>query len=248
MGLFPKFILFGDSITQYASSQDGFALAPALQHLYSRKADIVTRGFLGYNSEWARPVFAECLRADAQPEDKVKLVLIFLGTNDAGHTFQAVPVDRYADNLRYMVDLAQAKGIKVVLVGPGLHHRIESLIESGDRTDFSSSKRTRLYADAAQAVALEKKVPFVDLWAAFQKHGGWSTEDLLNDLPDLLGLLPDGIHFSPEAYEVFYDAWVETVAALYPELTPALMPLVLPDYSEIDPDNVLALLGLEGEA
>lgn len=237
---FKKFLLFGDSITQFAHSQAGFALAPALQDLYQRKMDIVTRGFSGYNSNQATVVLREVLRADNAALGDIRLMTLFFGTNDASSMFQGMPLPRYSANLREMVALAQSYGIKVVLVGPALHDAELCKQARGDLHEpqpWSSSRATRAYADAAKAVAAEFGVPFVDLWDAFQRYGGYATADLLAGSVDLEELLPDGIHFSPRAYEIFYDELVETIVTHYPELAPASLDMVFPYYRDIDYEN-----------
>ena len=45
----PKFILFGDSITQEASIQRR-AVSVVFAHRYARRADVVNRGFSGYTT------------------------------------------------------------------------------------------------------------------------------------------------------------------------------------------------------
>ncbi|QBM88633.1 Lysophospholipase L1 [Metschnikowia aff. pulcherrima] len=241
--VFNKFVLFGDSITEYSSRQTGFALAPALQDLYARKLDIVTRGFSGYNTEQGKIVLREALKADNAASGVIKLMYIFMGTNDAASTFQGVPISRYSENLSEMVDLAKNYGIKVILVGPGLHDQSlcsETRQEKGEpiQEPFASNEINRKYADAAMEVAKAQKVPFLDLWTEFQKYGGWSTEVLLANEADLSELLTDGIHYTPRAYEVFYDALVETIVNSYPELAPLSLSMGLPYYRDVDYDNI----------
>lgn len=241
MGLFNKFILFGDSITQYASDQSGFALAPALQNLYQRKLDIVSRGFSGYNTNNGLIVLREILKYDGADTGSIKLMNIFLGTNDASTEFQKVPVDQYRENLDKMVKLALKHDIKLILLGPALHDLALSMVALNDwdsDVPFSSSKATRIYADAAAAVAHENNLPFIDLWKIFQNYGNWTTEDILEGSPDLSELLSDGVHFTPKAYELIYEELVETISVSYPELLPDNLPLVFPDYKVIDYDNL----------
>lgn len=230
---FRKFILFGDSITQYSNAQNGFALAPALQDLYSRKMDIVTRGYSGYNTDQGVVVLREVLKADHAENGNIKLMYLFMGTNDAATTFQAVPVDRYKANLQKMVDLARGYNIKVSVVGPALHYQ-KGLVNDALTEPFLSNKATRQYSAAAAEVARANSVPFVDLWSKFQQYGGWSTEELLADTPDTSELVPDGVHFSPKAYKLFYEALVETIAQNYPELEAEKLEQVFPYYRDID--------------
>lgn len=238
--VYDKFLLFGDSITEYSYRQPGFSLSAALHDAYSRKLDIVTRGFSGYNTDWALPVLREILNLDNGSVGKIKLMYIFLGTNDAATTFQHVPIDRYKQNLHAMVNMAKDHDIKVIIVGPGLHdQRLSKTTQEAKGSDkpFSSSRDTRDYGDAAREVALKHKLPFVDLWYAFQKNGGWSTEELLLGKPDLSEYLADGIHYTSKAYQVFYDALIKAIKDAYPELHYENLPRILPWYTEIDLEN-----------
>ena len=51
----PRVLLFGDSLTQYAFGTDG-GWAAMLAEKLQRKADVVNRGFSGYNSRWCRVI------------------------------------------------------------------------------------------------------------------------------------------------------------------------------------------------
>ncbi|OAY66406.1 GDSL esterase/lipase [Ananas comosus] len=104
----PQFVLFGDSITEQSFRPGGWGTA--LADTYSRKADIVVRGYGGYNTRWALfllnhlfPLFSgqSCATPPAA-------TTIFFGANDAalqGRTSerQHVPVDEYRENLRKII-------------------------------------------------------------------------------------------------------------------------------------------------
>jgi hypothetical protein len=47
----PAFVLFGDSITQRGGAVGGWATR--LAERYTRRADVVNRGYSGYNTAWA---------------------------------------------------------------------------------------------------------------------------------------------------------------------------------------------------
>ena len=115
-----KLLLFGDSITEGSYDQaQGFNISPALQHEYARKLDIVARGFSGYNSEHARHIINPILDAEAAGGSRVRLIVIFFGTNDsARNAHQHVPIERCAANLRFLVEAARGRSISVILVGP----------------------------------------------------------------------------------------------------------------------------------
>lgn len=236
-----KVILFGDSIIQYSSDQSGFALAPALQNYYARKMDVVIRGFSGYNTSQAIAVLREVLLAENPRPGVVKLVSIFLGTNDAAFNFQGVPLETFKANMQTIVDMVKANGIKLILVGPALHGRQEcqkAAKEKALEPNFSTNATNRKYADAVAHVAAANDVPFVDLWKAFQNYGCWNTEDLLSDEVKVEELLPDGIHFSPKAYEIFYEELLRTIELNYTELHVDNIPFYFPIYRDIDYDNI----------
>ena len=83
----PAFILFGDSITQRGGAVGGWATR--LAERYTRRADVVNRGYSGYNTAWATHLLplvfpqarctcgvqASCRRAHAVGDCPVRCVL-----------------------------------------------------------------------------------------------------------------------------------------------------------------------------
>jgi hypothetical protein len=49
--VYPEWMLFGDSITQQSFAAGG--LGQHMSEVYQRRADIINRGYGGYNTEWA---------------------------------------------------------------------------------------------------------------------------------------------------------------------------------------------------
>jgi lysophospholipase L1-like esterase len=77
----PSFFLFGDSITQYSSKLDPLGWGVLLADAYTsefRSADIINRGFSGYNSRWALAILPQLIaqHGGAHPA----LVTIFFGS------------------------------------------------------------------------------------------------------------------------------------------------------------------------
>lgn len=236
---FDRFLLFGDSLIQWADSNPDFSFTGRLLDAYTRKLDILKRGFYGYNSRWALPVFKQILEVEGKAPGKIRLACIFLGTNDSLNTFEHVPLHEYKLNLTAMVKLALEHEIRVIIVGPTLHDQELGLQHFGSGGDqpFTSSQITREYADAAWEVALDHKLPFLDLWYLFQKDGGWSSSELLHGTPDLSEYLHDGFHFTARAYKVFYDALLALIKREYPDLHPENIPFHLPPWDRIDQEN-----------
>lgn len=107
----PKFWLFGDSITERASGPTGWGTL--LGHYHSRKADVLNRGYSGYNSKHALAMLRQF--SDIQPAGASfnhVLVTIFFGANDACDrdiAWQGVPLPEYEANMREMVALLKVK-------------------------------------------------------------------------------------------------------------------------------------------
>ncbi|KAL5998447.1 hypothetical protein ACLOJK_009387 [Asimina triloba] len=103
----PKIILFGDSITESSFDQGGWG--SALASHFSRTADVVLRGYSGYNSRWAVEVMERVFRVGEKEAAAAPLaVTVFFGANDAcladrSSAFQHVPLHEYKHNLHAIV-------------------------------------------------------------------------------------------------------------------------------------------------
>lgn len=74
----------GDSITQRGFAPGGWAAA--LADRWQRRADVVNRGYSGYNTRWALQLVDRVflpLAAGAQPPAQLALAVIWFGANDA---------------------------------------------------------------------------------------------------------------------------------------------------------------------
>lgn len=235
---YKKFLLFGDSITEFAfnsraqeGESDQFALGAALCNDYTRKLDIVQRGFSGYNSRWGLKILPRVL----ENEQNIVLSTIFFGSNDAclgGH--QRVPMEEYASNTRKMISMLREKNIKPILVGPGLidQERFEApRKEEVERGYIRTNESFEAYSNKLQQIATEDKIPFVDLNTAFRREGGENWRDLFRD----------GLHFSGKGYEIFYNELLKSIRIHYPELAPECIPTRLPGWRDVaeDGSNVL---------
>lgn len=250
---YDKFLLFGDSITQFSNNQDvGFGLQPALQNLYARKLDVINRGYSGYNSEHARLIFPEILKSSIGKN--IKLMTLFFGTNDAFdyiNDIQTVELERYQDNIETIVQLAKKNNINVIVIGPSLHDPklAKAMFALNGRNiegNPTTNKRLLLYSEAAKEVAQRNNVPFVDLWHAFKENLGLTEQQLFDisadcDYPSLEALLRDGIHFTGRAYEILFKLVQRAIADSYPDLTPENLPMMLSDWKEINPSDLSSI-------
>ncbi|KIV83602.1 hypothetical protein PV11_05615 [Exophiala sideris] len=233
---YPQFILFGDSITQ-ASSR---SLAASLAEWYTRRLDILNRGFSGYTAPMGYDNLLQFFpsTSPSSTTPQIKLMTIFFGANDAclpGNP-QHVPLERYKD---YLTKIATHPGVH-------LHDTKPIMITPApvDEWQFSRLERTavttRQYATACREVAQTLNVPVVDLWTVFMIKAGWtpdSNDPLIGsrDAPrnQVLGdLLSDGLHFTASAYQIVFDELVKLIQEELPELTPENLPFVFPDWKK----------------
>jgi lysophospholipase L1-like esterase len=84
-----------------------------LGHYWGRRADIINRGFSGYNSKWGATIAPEVMTVGPD------LVTIFFGANDAvvseAPTF--VPIAEYGLNLEKIVTVIRKVHRKLYLIG-----------------------------------------------------------------------------------------------------------------------------------
>ena len=57
---YPRVLLFGDSLTQYSFGPEG-GWAASLADKLQRRADVVVRGFSGYNTRWCRIILDQVM-------------------------------------------------------------------------------------------------------------------------------------------------------------------------------------------
>lgn len=97
-----RVVCFGDSITQHGFNTEISGWVAMLAHWWSRRVDVINRGFSGYNSKWARIIVNEAV-VPLNPD----MVIIFFGANDAvdSSVLQHVPLDQYSDNIRFIVNV-----------------------------------------------------------------------------------------------------------------------------------------------
>jgi lysophospholipase L1-like esterase len=108
-----RIVLFGDSITQHGFNPELNGWAASLAHYYSRRADVINRGFSGYNTRWGL-----LISDDVVLQVNPAMVVIFFGANDAvieqGLTY--VPLEEYKSNLLSMIKKFKSKCPKLAIV------------------------------------------------------------------------------------------------------------------------------------
>ncbi|KAI0637359.1 SGNH hydrolase [Trametes polyzona] len=220
-------MLLGDSLTQGGFDMNGFAAK--LAHVYNRKMDVLNRGFSGYNTEWALPIFEQCFltaaeRADAKGHaPTVRLLVIWFGANDAAPPPKAqhVPLPRFKENLRRLLWTVRAREspryapeTRVVLMTPppvstGQRGRAQAA-KVPPRENDRDFEMTRRYAEAVGEVGREEGVPVVDLWGRLYEAAG-REEVRLEEF------LTDGLHLNEKGYAIVFEELVKAIKGFYPE-------------------------------
>lgn len=192
----PQFVLFGSSIVQYSFSNGGWGAI--LADLYSRKADILLRGYAGWNSRRALQVLEQVFPKDATIQPS--LVIVYFGGNDSMRSNPLglgphVPLPEYVENMRKIVThLKSLTGNTriIYLSAPPINEEqiresLSGIIGELNRTN----KLCKMYADACVELCREMDIKVVDLYTSIQKRKDWATT-----------CFTDGIHLSSEGSKV----------------------------------------------
>ena len=235
----PTMILFGDSITQRGFEPETSGWAAKLANHFTRKADIINRGFSGYNTRWAKYLLPHALPANLGSPGP-GLVTIFFGANDASlsniNPNQHVPLHEYANNLRSIIEhVRDTYGLKtqiLVISPPPIDEaqRIEyqkAKFGKGatgvlERTDKSAGE----YAAECQAVGDALAIPVLDLWKAMH-HAA----------PDPGGVgafLCDGLHLSAKGNIFVFEKLLACIEQEFPEMVADTLPWEFPLVGDID--------------
>ncbi|XP_076041228.1 isoamyl acetate-hydrolyzing esterase 1 homolog isoform X2 [Oratosquilla oratoria] len=169
----------------YSFSSEG-CWGTLLADTFQRRADVVNRGFSGYNTRMCR----DMLPFIAPDLKDVVAATVLLGSNDASleaNTQQRVELEEYISNLKEIVKYFKDGGVKhVVLITPPM---LDGKTWSSDclvskRIYTKNEELTKEYAQACSALAESSDLPCVDLYSA------------MSEMPDWKEHLCDGLHLS----------------------------------------------------
>lgn len=236
-----RILCFGDSITEFGGASGGWVAR--LQWDYSRRADVINRGFSGYTSRLLRAMLPELLAPlGPLPCERTVAVVLMLGANDATAPggFQHVPPDEFLCNMVAILRGLRAAfpaAVLVVLTPPPVdaevwdaHCRRTYGADGGGRC----MKLACEYGALAHRAAMATGSLFVDVIASMAGPRGEGR----SSLPTLgVGLmLSDGLHLSA-AGNVHLFGLVQTALQ-----GTAAAPSALPEHFPCDPVAAPALL------
>lgn len=112
-----RIVFFGDSITQQAQDPINDGWISCLGNWWTRRVDVINRGFSGYNTKYAVLIVQR-----AVIRERPDLVVVFFGANDAAipQSTQHVPLEEYHLNLLFIIaEIKQSyPNVPLLLVTP----------------------------------------------------------------------------------------------------------------------------------
>ncbi|RYR77492.1 hypothetical protein Ahy_A01g001982 isoform A [Arachis hypogaea] len=253
-------VLFGDSITEQSFRQGGWGAA--LANAYARKADVVLRGYGGYNTKWALFLLHHIFPPDSGRPPIA--TTIFFGANDAalsGRTSerQHVSIEDYKQNLRKIVlhlKLGRRALEQWFHVIPRLRVQIlESATDECSPTmqivlitpppvceEGRHAYAKSLYGENAMKLperTNEVTGQYASACVETAKEMGVFSVDLWSKMQETDGwqkkFLSDGLHLTPDGNAIVYQEVIKIFNKA--GLSADNMPLDFPHHSEIDAKN-----------
>ncbi|KAL4323315.1 hypothetical protein GQ457_11G009500 [Hibiscus cannabinus] len=233
----PQFILFGSSIVQLSFSNGGWGAI--LADVYARKADILLRGYYGWNSRRALEVLDRVFPKD--DSNQPSLIITYFGGNDSMGPHPSglgphVPLPEFIDNMRkiaiHLKSLSDSTRL-VFLTCPPVD---EERVNKNTSQYFSHLVRTnelcQTYSEACIKLCQELDIKVVDLFTAFQRRDNWETD-----------CFTDGVHLSAEGSKIVVTEILKVLKEA--EWNPSLHWKSLP--TEFSDDSPYDLVAADGE-
>lgn len=172
----------------------------------SLQADIVLRGYRGWNTRRALEVLDNFFPKDA--ENQPELVVVFFGANDGAFPMpsgrgQHVPLPEFEDNLCRISAHLQGLSDKtrvILTTAPPIYEpaRLEAGRakhgEKGAKYLDRTNERACQYAAACRRAAHRMGAGIIDLWTSIQRQPDWQTS-----------CLTDGMHLSAQGSGVMLE-------------------------------------------
>ncbi|XP_057764358.1 GDSL esterase/lipase At5g45920-like [Salvia miltiorrhiza] len=230
----PKLYLFGDSITEMSFGDGGWGAS--LANHFARQADVVLRGYSGYNTRWALKVIQKVFPATGEAP---LAVTVFFGANDAALPdryggFQHVPLDEYKQNLLAIVAFfkKQWPSTRIILITPPPIDEDARLLNPYANNPSGLPERTNevagRYAKHCLDVAAECGLPAIPLYDKMQQRPDWKK-----------ALLSDGLHLTQKGNKFVFEEVINLLAE--EQVSLETLPADFPLFSEIDPNDPLKL-------
>jgi lysophospholipase L1-like esterase len=206
-------LLFGDSITEQGFGINGkVGWASLLAADYSRRADVLNRGFFGYNSKHAVDLLPS-LPLSVETNNLL-FCTVYFGANDATSpgSRQYIPEDQFTSNLNTVVTTIRQSSppkIPIILMTP-------PPVDGEAWAEFKglanrSNERHKLYGDLVKEVAKKQQCSVLDVWTLLE---GDQSVDVYKKY------LTDGLHLNEMGNRKLYEGLRELLKKEHPGLTP----------------------------
>jgi lysophospholipase L1-like esterase len=170
----PDVLFMGDSITEFWIKADGEFFEPRR----------VNRGIAGQTSaQMLLRFYADAVAL------RPRVLHLLAGTNDIAKNDGAMGQEAYRNNMRAMVELAQASGVTVV---------VGSILPANSfhwRPGIQPTEEIRATNTWLRAFAVDRRIQFIDYYAAMATPDGRMRE----------GLSDDGVHPNAAGYRVMRE-------------------------------------------
>uniref|UniRef100_A0A7N0TT38 SGNH hydrolase-type esterase domain-containing protein n=1 Tax=Kalanchoe fedtschenkoi TaxID=63787 RepID=A0A7N0TT38_KALFE len=230
----PQFVLFGSSIVQTSFSNGGWGAI--LTDIYSRKADILVRGYYGWNSRRALQVLDKVFPKEAEVQPS--LVIVYFGGNDSLPPHPSglgthVPLEEYVDNMKkiaaHLKSLSESTRI-IFLTCPPVNEA-KAKIRQATRianTVVRTNEMSQKYSEACVGLNGHLGVQVVDVYDAIRKQDGWMDT-----------CFTDGVHLAEEGSKVIVKEILKVLKEA--DWEPCLHWKSMPtEFSEDSPHDLIA--------
>ncbi|KAL8039171.1 hypothetical protein ABFX02_10G017400 [Erythranthe guttata] len=192
----PQIVLFGSSVVQMCYNVGGWGAI--LADLYARKADVVLRGYSGWNTRMALQILDKVFPKDEATQPS--LVILYFGGNDATNPHPSglgthVPLPEFLDNMKKMIlhikNLSDKTRI-ICLTSPPINEKqIHAIFGDALSDQARTNEGCRIYSEALAELCQELDVVPINLWTAIQQKDDWADTCFI-----------DGIHLSAEGSKI----------------------------------------------
>ncbi|KAJ2852065.1 isoamyl acetate-hydrolyzing esterase [Coemansia brasiliensis] len=266
--LYDTLLVFGDSITQIGSSPGVSGFVNHLSGYYSRRMDVLNRGFSGYNTQDALRVASHVFpKTSTAPSLATKwplhdftfpgapkppqLCIIFFGANDArfAPSSQHVPLDEFAINLRKIVSLLHSPESEyyspstriLFITPPPIGDRMfEDVSRRNGHAADRKNEVTKLYADAVKETGKAFRIPVVDIWTAIEDavHGTQNPDLSSQEHQDNTSKAEAGTDNPYEGYEKYLLDGLHLTPAGNELLYKLIVAKITSTWPELDPSAI----------
>jgi lysophospholipase L1-like esterase len=231
----PVVALFGDSITQQGFGVNGnIGWAALLAAAYTRRADVLNRGFSGYNTNHALELLprvfgpleqvsststSSFVSDESESSSGILFCTVFFGANDAAlpGEGQHVPLETFGENLGKIISRIRARcqngssSFPIILfTPPPIHEEMWAAFKESETSDRTNA-RAREYGDKVKQVGAELDCHVVDTWKVLS--GGMDKNEFGK-------YLSDGLHLNETGNRLVYQAFMGLLQEKFPHLAP----------------------------